>query len=356
MSTPHSDPGPTRRIPSVTDPDLLELTQHAVQPEDMVRHPAQSNSSDVTSVAAPPVRKRAPRRTSCLRLMVRVALFISMFTILFSALLMGIYRLAPPPRLNILLLGIDSRPNEGDVTRSDSIILFTVDPKQPYVGMLSIPRDLYVNIPNYGYDRINVAHALGELKRAGSGPDYVARTIEANFGVEVHRTVRINFQTFIDLINAAGGVTVDVPSHIIDYEYPTMNYGVMTVEFQPGVQHMNGEQALEYARTRHTTSDSDRSKRQQQIVAALISELVWPSGWKHIPAVVRVIQTEVDTDLTTTDVMSVLPAMIWLGQDGVDRRVIEGNLVKGFSTDAGASVLDPQWNLIQPVLVEMFLR
>lgn len=355
MVKSHHDPGPTQRIPSMTDPDLLELTQRADRSEDTVRHPAQSGPPDIPP-KAPPAQKRTPRRMSCLGLMMRVALFISMFTVLFSALLIGIYRLAPPPRLNILLLGIDSRPNEGDVTRSDSIILFTVDPKQPYVGMLSIPRDLYINIPNYGYDRINVAHAIGELRKPGDGPNYVARTIEANFGVEVHRTVRINFQTFIHLIDAAGGVTVTVPSHIVDYEYPTMNYGVMTVEFQPGIQHMNGEQALEYARTRHTTSDSDRSKRQQQIIDALVSKLISPPGWEHIPEVTRVIQTEVDTDLTAMDVISVLPALVWIGQDGVDRRVIEGALVKGFSTDAGASVLDPQWSLIRPILAEMFLR
>jgi hypothetical protein len=98
--------------------------------------------------------------------------------------------------------------------------------------------------------------------------------------------------------------------------------------------------------------------RQQQIVEALVKQLMLPANWGRVPAVVNVIQTEVDTNLTLYDILSLLPAVVWAGLDGdaVDHRVTEGNMVKGFQTDAGASVLDPQWDLIRPVIAEMFLK
>jgi LCP family protein required for cell wall assembly len=96
--------------------------------------------------------------------------------------------------------------------------------------------------------------------------------------VRVDYTAQINFDGFVQVIDALGGITIDVPKHIVDYAYPTANYGTMQVEFQPGPQQMDGQTALIYARTRHADSDFDRSKRQQQVLRAIVAELQ-QRGW-----------------------------------------------------------------------------
>ena len=281
-----------------------------------------------------------------------IALVSGAFSVVFAA----IYFVAPPPRLNILLLGIDARPGEGVVTRTDTIILATVDPGQPYVGMLSIPRDLYVNIPGYGPQRINAAHVFAERDNPGTGPQKAMETVAQNFGVPVHRYLRVNFEGFVAIVDAAGGVTVDNEQHFIDYDYPTPDYGTMVIEFQAGRQHLDGERALQYARSRHASNDSDRSRRQQQVIRGLIRQMAWPMNWWRLPAVAQAYIQNVDTNLTLVDVVALAPAVLWVGPDGIDARVFDSSLAYGRTTEGGASVLEPRWEAINPVMDEMFRR
>lgn len=268
--------------------------------------------------------------------------------------MIALYIIVPPPRTTVLILGLDARPEEGMVTRSDSLILATVDPAQQYAGMLSIPRDLYVEIPGYGPDRINTAHVLGESRYQGGGPDLADETVERTFGVRVDRTLRLNFRGFIAIVDAAGGVTIDVENAIIDYEYPTENYDTMVVEFQPGTQHMSGERALQYARTRHGSSDLLRAERQQQVIVALARRLANPANWGHLPDVYVAFTQHVDTNLTIIDVVMMLPTLLWVGPNGIDRHVLDSDYVTGATTEAGASVLELRWEVTQQLLDEMF--
>lgn len=288
--------------------------------------------------------------------LVRLALVAVLFPTVFGGLMALLYWIAPPPRTNILILGLDAREGESMVTRTDTIILATVDPDQPYVGMLSIPRDLYVEIPGYGQERVNTANVLGELEQPGGGVALAAATIESNFGVPVHRTVRLNFEGFVAIVDAAGGVTIDVPAHFVDDQYPTSDFGMMVVEFQPGRQHMDGERALQYARIRHGDSDLQRAERQQQVVAALISQLLAPANWKPLPAVFVAFQQHVETNLTVFDALTLGPALLWVGPDGIDHRVLDLTMAQTATGEDGAAILEPQWNLIQPLLDEMFFR
>lgn len=304
----------------------------------------------------PPRRKRTRRRVGCLGCLFRLALAVTLFVVTFTALVASLYILFPPPRTNILMLGIDSRPGEGVATRADTIILATVDPRQPYVGMLSIPRDLYINIPGYGFQRINAAHVFAESNSPGTGPALVEQTIESNFGVPVDRFIRLDFQAFVAIVDAAGGVTIDVPFYFVDYEYPTPDYGTMVVEFQAGTQHMNGERALQYARIRHGSSDFQRAERQQQVIEALFRQLLSPANWWRWPAVYMAFSQYVDTDLTILDGIALGPALLWVGPGGIDRRILDSNMTTGRTTESGASVLEPNWGQINPLLYEMFLR
>jgi LCP family protein required for cell wall assembly len=361
------------RIPGMDDPNQQPTGRGAppdperTQPHAPFPPPVARPGQPVQSVPDPPLppppeppprRRKRPRRKrrSCLGCLAQAGLVGALFAAAFTALLIVLYRVAPPPRTNVLVLGLDSRPGEGNVTRSDTMLLVTVDPADLYVGMLSIPRDLYVEIPGYGEQRINAAHVMGESATPGSGPALAAQTIEHNFGVPVHRTVRLNFEGFLAIIDAAGGVTIDVPEAFVDYEYPTPDYGTMVVSFEAGEQHMDGERALQYARIRHGSSDFERAARQQQVLTALVRQLLWPGNWPRWPGVYRAFRQHVESNLTILDMAAMLPTIIWTGPDGIDRRVIDREMVTGRTTSQGASVLEPDWARIQPVLDEMFFR
>lgn len=262
--------------------------------------------------------------------------------------------LFPPTRLNVLLLGLDRRPGETAVARTDTMMVATVNPLDNYVGLLSIPRDLWVTLPDGSQNRINTAHFFAEAKAKGAGPQAAIDTVASNFGLSLNRYARIDFAGFVQVIDAVGGITVDVKSTIVDYEYPTYDYGTQTIEFDPGIQHMDGERALQYARTRHSSSDFDRAKRQQAVMAAFVGRLMEPDAWPRLPALVLAIQSAVDTNLTPVDVVRVIPTLILVGPQHIDRQVLEGNLVQPYTTSGGAAVQLPVWERINPLLFKMF--
>jgi polyisoprenyl-teichoic acid--peptidoglycan teichoic acid transferase len=181
-------------------------------------------------------------------------------------------------RLTVLVLGLDKRPGEiGTGFRTDTMILLSVDPATRSIGMLSIPRDLYVPIPGQSdMQRINSAYVLGELNRPGGGPKLAMDTIQYNFGIPIHHYVVVSFDAVIGMVDAVGGIDVNVPETIDDPEYPDMNYGFDPLYIQAGPVHMDGQLALKYARTRHQGTDYDRAARQQQVLLALRQKAVKP--------------------------------------------------------------------------------
>lgn len=154
----------------------------------------------------------------------------------------------------VLLLGTNQR-------LTDSIQLAVVDTDKQKTTLVSIPRDLY-----YDGRKINEYYEFYGIEK-------ISEIIQKITGVAVDKYVTFNFQSFQDLIDSIGGVDVDVEKKLVDNSYPTNNFGYKTVVFNPGLQKMNGQVALEYARSRHSTSDFDRSKRQQQIIIAIKQKL-----------------------------------------------------------------------------------
>ena len=157
-------------------------------------------------------------------------------------------------RVNVLVMGLDFRDwsvGEGP-PRTDTMMVFTLDPINRTAGMISVPRDLWVNIPGYNYGRINTAYQLGEAyKEIGGGPALAMKTVEELLGVPIDYYLQVDFQAFIDFIDEIGGVKVDVPEKIkIDPIKPGKSTNVITLK--PGVQTLNGEYALAYARSRKT--------------------------------------------------------------------------------------------------------
>ncbi len=275
----------------------------------------------------------------------------ALLTLAFAAALL----LFPPDRTNILVLGLDRRPDdETFVVRTDTMILVTVYPRARYVGMLSIPRDLYVQLPWDFPGRINTAHFFAEGDEPGSGPATAMETVRSNFGVDVHHYVRLDLHGFVGIVDALGGIDLDVPHALIDYEYPTYDYGTRVVEFEAGPQHMDGEQALAYARIRHGSSDFQRAERQQLVLRAIFRRLLNPAAWVRLPLVATALGAAVDTDLSWLDMARLAPTVLWVGPDKIDARVIQGPMVESYTTEGGGAVQLPVWDAINPVLLEMF--
>ena len=172
-------------------------------------------------------------------------------------------------RINLLLLGIGGPGHDGAYL-ADTIILVSLKPSTGQLAMLSIPRDLYVPIPNHNWRKINNANAFGlEDKYPGGGEQLTADIISDIFDQPIQYFARIDFAGFEQIVDDLGGVNVNVEQSFIDNQYPTDDYGYQTIRFQAGRQTMDGARALQYVRSRKTTSDFDRSRRQQQVLVAI---------------------------------------------------------------------------------------
>ena len=252
----------------------------------------------------------------------------------------GIYFFAPI-RTNVLLLGSDRRPAEASTaTRSDMLILTTVIPSRPYIGMLSIPRDLWVEVPGYGPNRINAAHALAEAAQPGSGPEAAVETVRTNFGVDVHGYVRLEFAGFVRFVDALGGVDVDLASPLGGYA--------------AGSHHLDGTQALAFARDRMGTDDFFRMEQGQIMLRSTLRTGLNPLSLPRWPIAFVALLTALDSDIPSWLWPRLALAVLRAGPGGIDARVINRDMAHGFTTDAGAQVLAPDWSRINPVLMEMF--
>jgi LCP family protein required for cell wall assembly len=179
-------------------------------------------------------------------------------------------------RVNIMLMGLDHRDWEAGTgaPRTDSMMVFTFDPVTDTAGMLSIPRDLWVEIPGFGHDKINNAYALGEGSRLpGGGPGLAIKTVEQFLGITIHYYAQVDFGAFVEFIDIIGGVKLDVQQRVKIQIIGKEKEQVI----EPGIQVLNGEYALGYARARHTEDgDFDRARRQQQIILGIRQQLMRP--------------------------------------------------------------------------------
>jgi LCP family protein required for cell wall assembly len=207
--------------------------------------------------------------------------------------------------VHILLLGVDSRPDETDPPRSDTIIVVRVDPVLERVDAFSIPRDLLVEIPGYGATKINAAYVYGELDGLpGGGPILAAQTIEYNFGIRIDYFATVNISGMERIVDTIGGIIVDVPAVVKDDQYPTEDYRYTRVYFPTGLQPMDGREAVQYSRTRHGDNDFRRSERQQQVLLAIRDQILVSGVITNLPAIINEIGDSVRTDLSVRQVLS----------------------------------------------------
>ncbi|MDP2696127.1 MAG: LCP family protein, partial [bacterium] len=209
-------------------------------------------------------------------------------------------------RVNILLLGVGDPAHAGaDLT--DTMIVISLDPRTNDVAMLSIPRDLYVKISGYGSDRINAAHSLAEMKKRGTGPDLAKKTVSETLDIPIHYYVRIDFTGLKKAVDTVGGVDINVEKDLYDPYYPCdRNENLQCVfRVKKGLVHMDGAMALKYARSRETTSDFDRARRQQQVLTALRDKALQLSTISNpgkISGLIDIMGSHIKTDLALWEI------------------------------------------------------
>jgi len=229
-------------------------------------------------------------------------------------------------RVTVLLMGLDYRDWESGEgpPRTDSMMLATIDPVSETAGMLSIPRDLWVEIPGYSHGRINTAYFLGERDRLpGGGPELAVRTVESFLGVPINYFVQIDFTAFERMVDEMGGVEINVPAEITVDPIGPHN----TVTLEPGVQTLSGPEALAYARNRHTDGgDFDRAQRQQQVALAIRSQILrlnmLPTLIAKAPALYNDLAQGIRTNLTLNQMIALGLLALQIPPENVSQGVI----------------------------------
>jgi LCP family protein required for cell wall assembly len=266
-------------------------------------------------------------------------------------------------RINILFMGLDYRDwqaNEGP-PRTDTMILFTVDPLTKTAGMLSIPRDMWVNIPGFGYGRINMAYPSGAgAKLPGGGPGLAMKTVEQFLGVPVNYYAQIDFTTFVDLINKVGCITV-IPEETLILD--PVGSGPDHVKITAGGEReLCGWKVLSYARTRKTQGgDTDRSRRQQQVIFALRQKIfdpaTFPSLIRQAPEIYFELQNGIHTNMPLDDAIKLAMLVKDINPASIKTGIIDTSMVTFDNTTLdgqAASVMKPIADKVRVLRDEIF--
>jgi LCP family protein required for cell wall assembly len=273
---------------------------------------------------------------------------------------------APVPRvpmsdkaINIVLLGSDQRPDESE-WRTDVIIVVSVDPERPSFSMLSVPRDTWLYIPNWTYQRINLADTHGtQVGYPGGGPGLVKATIEYNFGIHVDYFARVDFAGLMRIVDALGGIEVLLDCPVADgfpddpiSEDPSV---VTQIDYpEPGLYHLDGKHALWLARSRKTTSEFARSRRQHRILQGIWRKANDIGYLARLPDLWEELTASVQTDLSLDDMLWLTTIGLQLGPSQINSGYIDGRYLTAWVSPGGAGVLLPHTEAILEALERHF--
>ena len=266
-------------------------------------------------------------------------------------------------KINILLLGIDQRLSEQGPWRTDTMILITIDPVAKRAGMLSIPRDLWVQIPDSGeFDKINTANFRGDAESypGGGGPALAMQTVQANFNVQVDFYATVNFYAFIQVLDRVGCVPIHVSETIDDPTYPALDgYGIDPFHVDPGDYCMDSQTLLKYARTRATFgSDFDRAKRQQQVILAIRDKVLnggeLASLIAQAPAIYNTVSQGIHTNLTLDQMVQLAQLAPSIPKENICSAFIDGSYIESMQTLADNSqVLIPDKDKVRQLVQDV---
>jgi LCP family protein required for cell wall assembly len=260
-------------------------------------------------------------------------------------------------RVTILVMGLDYRDWEGDgPSRTDTMMLLTMDPVSRTAGILSIPRDLWVNIPGFDYGKINTAYYLGELyDLPGGGPGLAIQTVEELLGIDINYYAQVDFSAFENFIDEIGGIEVDVP-----YELTVDPVGPHnTVTLQQGLQKLDGPTALAYARNRETFgADFDRADRQQQVVMAMFDQITslgtLPKLIANSPTIYNNLRSGIHTNLNLKETISLAWTVAQIPRENIKRGLIGPNEVTSSMSPDGMDILLPDMDAVRIVRDDVF--
>ena len=263
-------------------------------------------------------------------------------------------------RVSILLMGIDQRCEEEGPAHTDTMMVLTIDPVGLSAAMLSLPRDLWVEIPNFGVDRINQANYYGEIyEYPGGGQALAVQTVEALLGVPIDYYVAVNFDAFVEVVDLIGGIDIDVPEAIDDPDYPDQCYGYDPFSIAAGEQQLDGEAALKYARTRATFGgDVDRAGRQQAVILAVRQKIFdlnsIPQLIAQAPQLWQTSQENVRTNMTLDEAIQLALLVQDIPRESIRTAVLDFNYVYNETTPDGRQVLVPVRENIRQLRDQLF--
>lgn len=214
----------------------------------------------------------------------------------------------------IMIMGIDER--DDDVGRSDTLMVAAIDPKLDQASLLSVPRDTRVKIKGNGFDKINAAYAYG-------GHKLTQDTVEKFLGVPMDHYVIINIQAFQRIIDAFGGIDIDVEKRMY-YSDPWDDEGGLLIDLHPGMQHMDGKTAITYVRYRDEEGDIGRIQRQQKFMKAIMDKLTSPSIIPQIPTIISEISKSVKTDLSIREMLEFAGTLRESQKNGLKTDMVPG--------------------------------
>lgn len=282
-------------------------------PPSLERDPPQLDAPPPALEPEAPVQRR--RWWLAVPIALTVYLFLVLFTIVQPISALGLSISVPIPGVStaqlfglpdrpftVMIVGLDIRPTQDGPSRTDSILLLRVDADGNRAGILSIPRDSMMLVPlgagGFVRDRVNTAFVFNwSAEDESAAPDALARTIEANLGIHIDYRIVFDQRDAADIIDAAGGVTVNVREAFGQSNYSDDDINVVPQFFEQGSQHLDGYEAVAYGRIRQGSSDLDRIRRQQQVAEGLVAQLSSISSVTKLPGVWSAYSDGVETDL-----------------------------------------------------------
>ncbi len=262
------------------------------------------------------------------------------------------------PRFNVLLLGLDQRGQaQHRAFRTDTTTLASLNLETGEAVLFSIPRDLYVEVPENGKRRINIVHVLGETRGyPGGGAALLVDTIQQDFGIPLQGYVMINFQGFREIVDLRGGVDIYVEKEILDSKYPDDRGGEITIHIPAGQQHMDSETLLQYCRSRYSTDDFDRAARQQKALLALGGKFLSLQMLPRLPQLLQTMGHTVYTDLEPDEMVRLVQIASQVDPGQARSVVIDRSLLDPSQRQPGdePDLLYPDWEKIHALIDEMF--
>ena len=265
-------------------------------------------------------------------------------------------------RVTVLVMGLDARvaqPSEGP-PRTDTMMLISMDPVGMSAGILSIPRDLWVNIPGFGFDKINTAYFDAESYRLpGGGPALAMQTVEELLGIPIDYYAVIDFNTFTYFIDNIGGIDVNVPDRELKIQ-TIYNGGSYSYLIKQGMNHFNGAQALAYARLRDTPGgDLDRARRQQQVIFAIRDKVLQLNMLPHLVLTAPDFYKSFAQGLKTNVALDQAISLAWtakgIARNNITTGIISTDQLQKLTQINGLDVLIPDLDKVRALRDQVFV-